>query len=243
MKDNSKPRAVDPIQGSNESDSPQAVTDEEVVERVLAGDRALFEIIMRRYNQRLFRTLRAMVSSDSEAEDALQEAYVRAYQHLAQFEGRAKFSTWLTRIAIHEVLARQRRESRFTSLESLDSPPALSVDRPEPDQTPEEAASSTQLRGVLEHSIQQLPETLRLVFILREVDGLKTDETAECLEISEANVKVRLHRARTQLRSVIDRQLGAEVRRLHQFAGARCDSIVVRVLDRIIPNRKQNNEV
>src|SRR5215510_10289550 len=119
----------------------EALADEEVVARVLAGETSLFEIIMRRYNQRLFRTLRAMVPSDSDAEDILQEAYVRAYRHLAQFQGRAKFSTWLTRIAIHELFARRRTSRRFASLDDLEQ--TMSIDRLTDHQpSPDEKASS-----------------------------------------------------------------------------------------------------
>ncbi|HJQ99520.1 MAG TPA: RNA polymerase sigma factor [Candidatus Polarisedimenticolaceae bacterium] len=204
----------------------QSLSDEEIVARVLSGEVALFEMIMRRYNQRLFRTVRAMTPSDAEAEDVLQEAYVNVYHHLAQFEGRAKFSTWLTRIAIHEALGRQKNRRRFTTVDDLELRPAM-------DPTPEESATSIELRGVLQRALERLPESLRMVFVLREVEGLDTDETAACLGISAANVKVRLHRARALLRSGIDRELGTEVRKLHQFAGARCDGVVARVLTRI----------
>jgi RNA polymerase sigma-70 factor, ECF subfamily len=203
-----------------------SLSDEEIVGRVLSGEAALFEMIMRRYNQRLFRTVRAYTPNASEAEDVLQEAYVNAYRNLAQFEGRARFSTWLTRIAIHEALARQKTRRRFTAVDGLEQEPAM-------DPTPEERATSSELRGVLQRAIDALPESLRAVFMLREVEGLDTDETAECLGISEANVKVRLHRARALLRSEIDREMGSEVRRLHQFAGERCDRIVAGVLQRI----------
>jgi len=181
---------------------------------------------MRRYNQRLFRTVRALTPNDAEAEDVLQEAYVNAYHHLAQFEGRAKFSTWLTRIAIHEALARRKTRGRLTTIEDLELRPAM-------DPTPEEKATSSELRGVLQRAIENLPEPLRVVFMMREVEGLDTEETAACLGLSAANVKVRLFRARGLLRDAIDRELGSEVRKLHAFAGARCDAIVARVLSRI----------
>ena len=210
-----------------------ALSDEEVIARVLSGEVALFEMIMRRYNQRLFRTLRAFVPDDAEAEDVLQEAYVRAYRDLAQFEGRARFSTWLTRIAIHEALARGKKRRRFVSLDDGERQPAM-VDRLQAtDPSPEDRAASTELHGVIHRAIDRMPEGLRAVFMLREVEGLDTDETAECLGLSAANVKVRLHRARALLRSAIDRELGSEVRRLHAFAGERCDRIVTGVLSRI----------
>ena len=211
----------------------QALSDEDVVARVLSGEVELFEIIMRRYNQRLFRTVRAVAPNDGEAEDILQEAYVRAYRNLAQFEGRARFSTWLTRIALHEAFAQQGRRRRFTSLDDPEQQPMVIDQLKDAHPTPEDRATSSELRGVIGRAIERMPESLRLVFMLREVEGLDTDETAECLGISAANVKVRLHRGRALLRSGIDRELGTEVRRLHQFAGERCDRIVAGVLMRI----------
>ena len=211
----------------------QALSDEDVVARVLSGEVELFEIVMRRYNQRLFRTLRAVAPNDAEAEDILQEAYVRAYRNLAQFEGRARFSTWLTRIALHEAFARQGRRRRFTSLDDPEQQPMVIDQLKDAHPTPEDRATSSELRGVIGRAIERMPESLRLVFMLREVEGLDTDETAECLGISAANVKVRLHRGRALLRSGIDRELGTEVRLLHQFAGERCDRIVAGVLMRI----------
>jgi RNA polymerase sigma-70 factor, ECF subfamily len=211
----------------------QALSDEDVVARVLSGEVELFEIIMRRYNQRLFRTVRAVAPNDGEAEDILQEAYVRAYRNLAQFEGRARFSTWLTRIALHEAFARQGRRRRFTSLDDPEQQPMVIDQLKDAHPTPEDRATSSELRGVIGRAIERMPESLRLVFMLREVEGLDTDETAECLGISAANVKVRLHRGRALLRSGIDFELGTEVRRLHQFAGERCDRIVAGVLMRI----------
>lgn len=205
--------------------SAQSLSDEEVVRRVTAGDADLFEVIMRRYNQRLFRTLRATVANDAEAEDIMQETYVRAYEHLAQFEGRARFSTWLTRIAIHEVLARRRRLGRFTS---FDGQPERATTT-----TPEDAASAAQLRNILEHAIEGIPATLRIVYVLRDVDGLGTDETADCLGITAVNVRVRLHRARTHIRARVEQHGSADMRQLHPFAGARCERIVAGVMRRI----------
>ncbi len=223
-------RQVDAV--ADRSGADAVLRDDEVVERVRAGETALFEILMRRYNQRLFRALHAILRDDAEAEDVLQDAYVRAYLGLDRFRGEARFSTWLTRIAIHEALRRRRRSSRFRNFDPVDdaSDPGARLD---PGRSPEDAASSDELRGVLDRAIGQMPETLRSVFVLREVEGLDTEETAECLGLTANNVKVRLHRARGLLRDRIDRRLGTEVRRLHQFAGARCDAVVARVLQRL----------
>lgn len=207
-------------------------SDDQLVQRVLAGDQLAFELIMRRYNQRLFRVARSLLRDDHEAEDALQDAYLRAYEKLAQFEHRARFSTWLTRIVVHEALGQRRKRSRVRLVDPhvTESGPMQSLHATD-DVT---AASSRQeLRQILAQAVESLPEDLRVVFTMRLIEGLDTAETAECLELSESNVKVRLHRARAQLRQWIDRQIGIEVRQLFQFGGERCDRIVQGVLRRI----------
>jgi RNA polymerase sigma-70 factor (ECF subfamily) len=217
------------------------VSDEDLVERVRQGEIANFELLMRRHNQRLFRTVRSIVGNDPEAEDVVQDAYVRAYSHLGQFEGRARFSTWLTKIAVHEARARLRRQRRFTPLTGNDGTTGDPASRIEPAASsaaapldnPEQAASARELRAVLTAAVDALPESLRSVFVLRDIEGLSTAEAAECLEISPVNVKVRLHRARTALQADIDRRLGSAVRQLYAFAGERCDRTVRGVLARI----------
>lgn len=208
----------------------EAWSDELVVERVLAGETALFELLMRRYNQRLYRMARAILRDEAEAEDVMQDAYVRAYQHLADFEGRAKFSTWLTRIAVHEALARARRHSRFQSLDiSEEAKGGVMRSLASNDRDPERAAYDRELRGVLEHAILQLSDDHRLVFMLRDVEGLSTEETAECLSLTPENVKVRLHRARAGLRKELYARVGATAVRSFQFQAPRCDRVVANV--------------
>lgn len=213
------------------------ITDEELVERVLRGDLAWFELLMRRYNQRLFRITRTILGNDAEAEDVTQDAYVRAYAHLSQFEGRARFATWLTKIAVYEARERARKGRRFTPLEDFDGMPetrkSLRIVPGNPGDNPENSAAAQELGVVLQDAVEALAEPLREVFILRQVEGLSTAETAECLEISSANVKVRLHRARAALRQDVDRRLGASAKRLYGFAGERCDRMVRKVLARI----------
>ena len=209
-----------------------ALTDEAIVERVRGGDLASFELLMRRYNQRLFRVARSILGNDAEAEDAVQEAYVRAYEHLSQFRGEAAFSTWLTKIAVYEALGRRRIRQRFRSLQ-VDPSEACPMHESAKNDDPFEHASRRELQSMLVRTVDALPQDLRTVFILRVVDGLDTRETAECLHLSEANVKTRLYRARTLLQRKIDRQIGEEVRLLHQFDGARCDRLVESVMRRI----------
>jgi RNA polymerase sigma-70 factor (ECF subfamily) len=206
------------------------LADEDVIRRVLAGDPASFELIMRRYNQRLFRIARSILGDDGEAEDVLQEAYLRAFSHLAQFAGRAKFSTWLTRIVVHEASARRRKQRRLRLVE-LRNVEILPM-APNSDNR-EEGASPAELGTLLRQAVDELPSGLRAVFTLRLVEGLDTDEAAECLGLTPANVKVRLHRARALLRQRIEARIGEEARQLYQFDGERCDRIVRSVLARL----------
>lgn len=208
--------------------TPAELSDELVASRVLAGEPELFELLMRRYNQRLFRVARSVVASDAEAEDVMQETYVRAFTHLGQFDGRAKLGTWLTKIALYESLARKRKGARFVPLD-VDNP-RFETDR---EASPERNAARRQLGTLLETALAELPESARLVFVLREVEGLSTAETAECLGVSEEAAKVRLHRAKAKLRDSITRQLGAASRELFSFFAPRCDRLVAAVLARL----------
>jgi RNA polymerase sigma-70 factor, ECF subfamily len=205
----------------------RSLSDDEVVRRVLAGDEALFEALMRRYNQRLFRVARAVVKDDAEAEDVMQHAYVQAYTHLGQFEGRARFSTWLTRIALYEALARVRRSRRTPA----GPDPEVSVLSPGPN--PEEQASNAEARALLESTIDGLPPAYRAVFVLRDVQGMDTAETAECLEVSADVVKTRLHRARALLRQALLERAGIATSRAFSFDLERCDRVVSGVLRRL----------
>ena len=212
-----------------------AMSDEEVVKHVLSGETVLFEVLMRRYNQRLYRAARSILGDDNEAEDVMQDTYVRAYEHLNQFSERAKFSTWLTRIAVHEALARHRRRSRFVE---IDSTPESEIDNVSilvsKTQNPEQETLARELSAVLESSVDALPDSYRSVFMLRDVEEMSTAETAECLDISKEAVKTRLHRARALLREKLYSRVGLATAGAFRFAGQRCDQLVSAVLDRIV---------
>lgn len=208
----------------------QAWRDEQMVSRILAGETTLYGLLMRRHNQRLYRVSRAILHDDVEAEDVMQDAYVRAYQHLADFEGRAKFSTWLTRIALHEALARSRRRSRFQSLDNSAISKGKIRSLVSPGRTPEEAAYDRELGSVLEKAILKLPDDYRLVFMLRDVEEMSTDETADCLGLTAGNVKVRLHRARRRLRKELYTGVGATAVKSFHFHATSCDRVVSNVL-------------
>jgi RNA polymerase sigma-70 factor (ECF subfamily) len=206
-----------------------AESDEKIVTRVLAGDTASFELLMRRYNQRLYRITWTMLGDAAESEDVTQDAWVRAFEHLGQFAGRARFSTWLTRIAVHEATARLRRRGRHVDIEET------MENHPSNVPGPEHRAASHELGGVIEKAVEALPVVYRSVFMLRDVEGLSTAETAACLEINEETAKTRLHRARSLLRNHITARVGAVVRETFEFAGARCDRMVAAVMGRIAP--------
>ena len=202
--------------------SRDALSDAEIVRRILAGETSLFELIMRRYNQRVYRAVRAIVRDEAEAEDVMQQAYVNAYSHLAQFAERSAFSTWLTRIAINEALARIRPRG----LHVVPDDDVPEMESPSPN--PEEAAMTSEIKEVLESEISGLPDSYRSVFMLREVEGLSTIETAECLNLSEDVVKTRLHRARMMLREKIYKR--ASFGGTFTFGHSRCDRIVASVM-------------
>jgi len=230
------PTAPSPEACESAATIPDALPDEEIIRRVLDGDTASFELIMRRYNQRLFRLVRGIIASEAETEEIMQEAYLRAYRHLGRFEGRSKFSTWLAKIAMREAMARRRKQRQFRFFASCEPMPG-SASRPSPDRDAAEEATLKELRLVLAAAVDALPPDLRVVFTMRMVERLSTEQTAECLDLTTANVKVRLHRARQALRLWIDKRIGEEARRLYVFAGEDCDRVTRNVLGLIANDR------
>lgn len=208
-------------------------SDEEIVGRVREGETALYEIIVRRYNQRLYRVARAILRDDSEAEDVMQDAYVRAFQHLDQFEGRAPFSTWLTRIAVHEALARLRVRQRAQPFDEQGENGEIVMAISEKSPDPEQETSRLEVARLLEEELLHLPEQYRAVLMLRDVEGLSTAETAVTLGLTEENVKVRLHRGRSMMRRSLTKRMGAHAREAFPFMGTRCDRVTSAVMKRI----------
>jgi len=207
-------------------------TDDTLIEQVLAGNTALFELLMRRYNERVYRAVRSIVRDEREVEDVMQQAYVNAFTHLRQFNGSARFSTWLTRIAMNEALARVRRQGRYDSFDEESSNVELFTTLNQSD-NPERQALAHELRDLLEWAIDRLPAGMREVFVLREVEGLSTVEAAECLGVSEDVVKTRLSRARAMLRRLLIERTGAAAAEAFRFYRPRCDRVVANVLARI----------
>ncbi len=211
-------------------DLSQAPDDDEVVARVRAGDRLLFEVLMRRHNRKVFRAARAILRSDHEAEDVMQHAYVRAYEHLAEYEGRARFSVWLTRIAVYEALARLRRRKRIGPLEDANEEGDTMADQ---QPTPEQKASDAELRLLTEAAIDELPEDFRIVFMLRAVEQMSVADVAECLAIPEDTVKTRYFRARQRLRNSLLARVDASTERTFEFYLDRCNRVVAGVFERL----------
>ena len=209
-------------------------TDEEIAARILAGNPELYEIIMRRYNQRLYRVARVILRNDAEAEDVMQDAYVRAYEHLGQFAGRSSFAAWLTKIAVHEALARLHTRSRLQELEAM-APKEAEAILVSIDDNPEQQASNSETQHLLEDAILSLPEGYCTVLVMRDLEEMSTAETASALDLTEDNVKVRLHRARALLRKELFARAGDSRPRAFSFMGAGCDRVVRNVFRRILP--------
>jgi RNA polymerase sigma-70 factor (ECF subfamily) len=211
-------------------------TDSEIVGRVRAGEHALFEVLMRRHNQRIYRAARAVIKDEAEVEDVMQQSYINAFTHLHQFEDRSEFSTWLTRITLNEAFARRKKMKRAESLTAQAGDEAgvvmETIRSAQPD--PERQAYAQELGRVREHAGEELPESYRTVFMLRDVEGLSTSETSAGLGIGDEAVKTRLHRARAMIRRSVTERLGALTGSTFQFQAPRCDRVVAAVLEQIL---------
>ena len=215
------------------------ISDTEIARRVALGDRDAFTLLMRRYNQTLYRTARSILRDDAEAEDAVQEAYLLAYRAIGAFRGDAKLSTWLIRIVVNEAIARARKRSRRAQIIPMGGAPETDADTAEenlneatPEQ-PEHAASRAETRRLLEAKIDALPELFRTVFVLRALEEMTVEETAASLDIPAATVRTRYFRAKGLLREALAREVDFAYGDAFAFAGGRCDRIVAGVLARL----------
>lgn len=208
-----------------------------------SGDREAFHAIMSRYNQRLFRVARAVMRSDDEAEDVLQEAYLRAFAGIGGFKGGATLATWLTTITLNEARGRLRRRRPQVDIAVIEEQPDL-IQFPVSlvAVNPELELAKLEIRRLLEEAVDKLPPNFRLVFVLRDVEGCSVEETAAQLEIPPATVKTRLHRARGLLRRYLDAQLSDALRGTFPFLGARCEAITARVLARLDTREGDDDE-
>jgi RNA polymerase sigma-70 factor (ECF subfamily) len=219
------------------ANAPGRITpdDAEVVRRVLAGETALFELLMRRHDQRVYRAIRSVLRDEAEAEDVMQQTWLLAYSSLGDFAGASAFSTWLVRIAVNEALGRVRRRARGVAVVSTTGAAEGVMSRAE--QTPEEQVATSESRRLLERSIDRLPLQYRTVFVLREIEQLSTAETAEALTLTEDAVKVRLHRARLALRDAIAEEVGVGASEAFPFLAPRCNRVVRAVMSQIEATR------
>ena len=205
---------------------PRALDDAEIVRRVVGGDVAVFEILMRRHNPRVYRTIRAIIRDETEVEDAMQQTYLLAYTHLGSFAGASSFATWITRIAVNEALGRRRKNARVVSLHGSDPEDSTMASRPSPE---DEAAHQESVR-ILERAIDRLPQGHRLVVMLRDVEQLSTAEVASALGTTEEAVRIRLHRARRALRDAWAEEVDEGVGAAFPFHAPRCDRVVAAVM-------------
>jgi RNA polymerase sigma-70 factor, ECF subfamily len=203
-------------------------TDSELIDKIIQGDKRLYEGIIRKYNQRLYRIARSFIKNEDEIEDVMQETYIKAYQHLKQFEGKSQFSTWITRILINQAnhsLNKEKRVQSYIVTSSEDIPDI----KPSSEPTPDQNLMNDEMKKYLEQAIDELPETLRSVYIMREVEGLSVNETSEALSISVENVKTRLHRAKSTLKDSLFEKAKGEIDLFH-FKMDRCDRVVLSVM-------------
>jgi RNA polymerase sigma-70 factor, ECF subfamily len=223
------------VKTAHREDVAGRLTDAGLVQGVLAGDMRALEALMRRYNRTLYRTARAILRDDAEAEDAVQEAYLKAYAALARFRGDSKLSTWLVRIAANEALMRRRKRNGMAQVVPIDGGSAAEPrDEPMSEESgPERQAQRGEMRRLLERRIDALPDDFRAVFVLRAVEELSVEETAAALGIAEATVRTRHFRARGLLREALAREVDSSLEEAFGFAGERCDRIVAQVLGRI----------
>jgi RNA polymerase sigma-70 factor (ECF subfamily) len=212
-----------------------AVSEGELIRRAKARDEAAIRAILKANNRRLFRIARGILRNDAEAEDVVQETYVRALTHLEGFRGESSLSTWLSRIAMNEAMGRLRGRRRSLDLDSLsqDRLEAEIIPFPAALSDPEKTMAQRQIQEVVEHAIDRLPEPFRLVFITRVMEEMTVEETAELLSLRPETVKTRLHRARALLRQNVEKEIGPVVLEAFPFAGRRCERLTEAVLGRL----------
>ncbi|API55722.1 RNA polymerase subunit sigma (plasmid) [Rhizobium leguminosarum] len=228
--------AAIPVPAARHRPQISTLSDADLVPLAKMGDEPAIRTIVQRHNQRLFRTARAIIRNDAEAEDVVQAAYVKAFTNLATFRGDAQLSTWLTRITLNEALGRVRARKNTTGLGEIDMqtmapggevlqfPSSLSATDPETE------LSRSQARHLLENAVDELPDDFRAVFVLRDIEGMSTDEAASYLGIRPETAKTRLHRARNMMRQSIEKQLSGAFSALFPFDGARCAFMADRVI-------------
>ncbi len=209
-----------------------------LVERAKSGDQSAFRAIMKKNSRRLYRVARAVMRDDTEAEDVVQETYLRAFSDLSKFRGESSLTTWLTRIALNEALGRKRKQRVTVTLAGVEaalesSAQIIQFHAMNTETDPERTAAQHEIRRLLERAMDALPEPFRLVFVMRDVEEMSIEETASHLGIRPETIKTRLHRARLLLRQSLDGQLASTLKDTFPFAGARCGRITEAVLSQL----------
>lgn len=207
------------------------ISDNEIITRILHGEKNLYALIVRKYNQRLYRVGMSIVNDDAEVEDIMQVAYINAYENLGKFAFKASFSTWLTRILINESLLRLKKRGKSINMNDDTMDNEIYRQHTMGVQTPVAKLLNSELKVILEEAIRQLPEKYRIVFIMREIEGMNIADTQQCLDISEVNVKVRLNRAKALLRESLNGHYKKED--ILHFHLNRCDKMVDKVMKEI----------
>jgi RNA polymerase sigma-70 factor, ECF subfamily len=210
--------------------------DAELVRRVLDRDADAFAEIMQRHNQRLYRIARSVLRNSAEAEDAVQDAYVAAFSHLASYRGESPLVAWLSRIVMNEALGRLRRKpvaSDFAPLEAVPEAEIIQFPSSPPHDDPERTMAQRQILQLVEQATDVLPEVYRMVFVARVIEGMSVEETADLLRIKPETVKTRLHRARQLVREQLNKQIGPILMDAFPFAGRRCERLTASVLKRL----------
>lgn len=235
-----------PTAASRHMPDMAALSDADLVVHARTGDEIAIRVLVQRHNRRLFRSARAIVRDDAEAEDIVQATYVHAFTHLTAFRNEAQLSTWLTRIALNEALGRVRRHRTSVGLEEIDMTAEsgrgelLQFPTPFLVADPETEFSRGEARHLLERAVDGLPDEFRAIFVLRDVEGMSTEEASSFLGIKPGTAKTRLHRARKMMRIAIEKQLTGAFSSLFPFDGARCAAMADRVIAylRVIPSAK-----
>jgi len=210
--------------------------DQDLIARARRRDEAAIRTIVRQNNRRLFRVARSILKDDWEAEDAVQEAYVRGFSRLSEFEGRSSLSTWLTRIVVNEALGRLRKRRPTADLEDAeraDNGQLVPFPLAAPQMDPERAMAQSQLNDVLEKAIDALPDVYRVVLVARVIEEMSVEETAELYGLKPETVKTRLHRARALLRRELEENVGPMLTETYPFDGVRCERMAGRVIARL----------
>ncbi len=218
--------------------SATELPDETLIARIRMGDASAYEVVLRRYNRRLFRVTRSILRDDDDAQDAMQEAYVRAFTSLGDYRTPGNFGAWLTRITVNEALMKKRKDKRYAPRDATplrDEDDAV-TEESAPGPGTEDLAANGELRHLIEAAVDRLPEGFRTVFVLRAIEQLSIEETAACLDIPVATVKTRFHRARGLMQQALTHHIDAAGLTAFDFAGARCDRMVATVLARLMPS-------